>query len=79
MYSTAVGSFETLSVILKWAKQNNAKVMLNPGGSELADTDRLKGILSDIEVLCLNKEEMQTLVEGDDLETSCDTDSTIVR
>jgi ribokinase len=42
--------------------------MLNPAGPELADPKRLKALLEDIDVLCLNKEEMQSLVHGDTLE-----------
>ncbi len=68
VYPTAVGSFETLEVILNWATDHGARVMLNPGGSELADPAKLKSILPEVDVLCLNKEEMQTLVEGENIE-----------
>ncbi len=69
VYPTALGSMETLDAIVHAAKKADAKVMLNPAGSELADPAKLKGLLSDIDVLCLNKEEMQLLVEGDDMES----------
>lgn len=69
VYPTALGSVETLSRIIHEASKHEAKVMLNPAGSELAEPAKLKALLSDIEVLCLNKEEMQLLVEGDDLES----------
>ena len=69
VYPTALGSLEMLSHIIHEATKHDVKVMLNPAGSELAEPAKLKGVLSDIEVLCLNKEEMQLLVEGDDIES----------
>lgn len=69
VYPTALGSFEALDVIVREAAKHDKKVMLNPAGSELADPTKLKGLLSDIDILCLNKEEMQLLVEGDDMES----------
>jgi ribokinase len=68
VYPTSLGSMETLDLVVAWAKKSGAKVMLNPAGSELADPSKLKGMLEDIDILCLNKEEMQTLVEGDSME-----------
>ena len=44
------------------------KVMLTPAGPELAEPDKLKTILEDVEILCVNKEEMQKLVHGETLE-----------
>lgn len=69
VYPTALGSFETLECIIREAKRRGVKVMLNPAGSELAEPAKLKSLLHDVEVLCLNKEEMQLLVEGDTLES----------
>lgn len=69
VYPTALGSLETLAGIIHEASKHDIKVMLNPAGSELADPAKLKGLLSDVDVLCLNKEEMQLLVEGDDMES----------
>ena len=69
VYPTALGSIETLASIVQEATKHDVKVMLNPAGSELADPAKLKGLLSDIDVLCLNKEEMQLLVEGDSMES----------
>lgn len=69
VYPTALGSLETLERIVREAAQHDAKVMLNPAGSELADPAKLKTLLSDVDVLCLNKEEMQLLVEGSDMES----------
>lgn len=69
VYPTALGSFETLEEIVHEAKRRGAKVMLNPAGSELAEPEKLRVLLEDIDVLCLNKEEMQLLVAGDTLES----------
>lgn len=68
VYPTALGSVVTLERIVSWAEQRGVKIMLNPAGSELEDPAKLKGLLESVEVLCLNKEEMQTLVEGETLE-----------
>lgn len=68
VYPTAVGSVTTLERIVGWAEAHRVKIMLNPAGSELAEPAKLKGLLESVEVLCLNKEEMQTLVEGETLE-----------
>lgn len=68
VYPTSVGSVETLEAIVSWAEKEGVNVMLNPAGSELGSSAKLKGLLESVEVLCLNKEEMQTLVEGETLE-----------
>jgi ribokinase len=68
VYPTAVGEFETLERIVREAKRRDIHIMLNPAGRELAEPAKLKALLPDIDVLCLNKEEMQLLVEGDTLE-----------
>ncbi len=65
VYPTSLGSIELLERIIHEAKRSGARVMLNPAGSELRDPVRLKALLEDIDVLCLNKEEMQMLVEGE--------------
>lgn len=68
VYPTAVGSVESLATIIAWAKERLVRVMLNPAGSELSEPEKLKVLLHDVDVLCLNKEEMQLLVEGETLE-----------
>lgn len=68
VYPTSLGHFELLEEIVHEAKKRHIKVMLNPAGSELAEPDKLKAMLHDVDVLCLNKEEMQLLVEGNSLE-----------
>jgi ribokinase len=69
IYPTALGHFETLERFIAEARKRSIKVMLNPAGSELEHIGKLKALLDDVDVLCLNKEEMQLLVEGEDIET----------
>lgn len=68
VYPTSVGSLATLEKIVSWAEKRDVKIMLNPAGTELEDPAKLKGLLESVEVLCLNKEEMQSIVEGETLE-----------
>jgi ribokinase len=68
VYPTALGSVNVLASIIAWSKERLAHVMLNPAGSELDEPDKLKALLHDVDVLCLNKEEMQLLVEGETIE-----------
>lgn len=62
--SLADGGLDLLAKIVDIAKEHNVRVMLNPAGPELSQPKRLKSILEDIDILCVNKEEMQQLVEG---------------
>lgn len=66
--SSMAGSMEALDKIFTHAKQKGMKIMFNPGKGELAHTAKLKALLEDVDVLSLNREEMQTIVEGSDLE-----------
>lgn len=66
--SLANGGVELLRLIVDAAEKAGTKVMLNPAGPELADPSKLKALLESVEVLCVNKEEMQQLVEGETLE-----------
>lgn len=66
--SLAFAGLGLLSHIVTIAKSNGTKVMLNPAGPELEQANDLKHILEDVDILCLNKEEMQLLVEGETLE-----------
>lgn len=68
VYPTSVGKFSTLEAVVHEAAKRDVRVMLNPAGTELAEPDKLKALLADVDVLCLNKEEMQLLVEGDSME-----------
>lgn len=66
--SSMAGSMEALDKIFAQAKARGMKVMFNPGKGELAQTTKLKALLEDVDVLSVNREEMQTIVEGTELE-----------
>lgn len=66
--SLANGGVELLRLIVDHAEKHGTKVMLNPAGPELVEPSKLRSLLESIEVLCMNKEEMQQLVEGETLE-----------
>jgi ribokinase len=59
---------EALDKIFAQAKKLGIKIMFNPGKRELAHPAKLKSLLEDVEILSVNKEEMQQIVEGSDLE-----------
>lgn len=63
--SLANGGISLLRKIVDEAEKHGTKVMLNPAGPELAEADKLRSLLEDVEVLCVNKEEMQLLVHGE--------------
>ena len=66
--SSLSGNMELLHKLVTQATKQGIKVMLNPGKGELKQPAKLKGILDDIEVLSCNREEMQLIVEGKELE-----------
>lgn len=66
--SLATGGIELLRTIVDHAEKVGTKVMLNPAGPELAEPAKLKALLESVDVLCVNREEMQQLVEGETLE-----------
>lgn len=68
VYPTSLGSLNTLEVIINWAQKHAVKVMLNPAATELEDPVKLRSLLQYVDVLCMNKEEMQQMTEGKSLE-----------
>lgn len=66
--SLANGGIELLEKIVHVAEKAGTKVMLNPAGPELAEPEKLKALLEGVEILCVNKEEMQKLVHGETME-----------
>lgn len=66
--SLADGGIDLLAKIINHAEKHGTKVMLNPAGPELAEPEKLKGLLESVDVLCMNKEEMAMLVEGKTME-----------
>lgn len=63
--SSFAGQMGILHKVVSQAKEMGIKVFMNPGKGELAQRDKLKTILEDIDVLSVNKEEMQQLVHGE--------------
>lgn len=68
LYISALGDMELLEEIISHAAKHGVKVMLNPAGSELKEVDKLRGLLEDVEILAVNKEEAQMIVSGTTLE-----------
>lgn len=63
--SSMSGQISVLENLVSQAKKHNVKVMLNPGKGELRQREKLLSILKDVDVLLVNKEEMQQLLEAD--------------
>lgn len=70
VYPTSLGNggLPLLREIVDAAEKHGTKVMLNPAGPELAEPDKLKTLLENVDVLCCNKEEMQSIVAGETCE-----------
>lgn len=66
--SSMAGSMDALDKIFTQARHLGIKIMFNPGKGELSQPKKLKALLEDVDVLSVNKEEMQTIVEGEELE-----------
>jgi len=66
--SSLAGSLDVLSDVFRRAKESDVKIAFNPGDSELKQPDKLKALLEDVEVLIVNKEEMQQIVHGETIE-----------
>lgn len=64
IYISSLGDMELLERIISRAAKHDVKVMLNPAGVELDQTEKLKTLLEDVEVLAVNKEEAQLIVHG---------------
>ena len=65
VYATTFrGDMDALDQFFTKAKSLGAKIMFNPGNLELQHTRKLLGLLSDVDVLLVNKCEAQKIVEG---------------
>jgi len=62
--SSFAGAFDALNVIFDRAKAAGVKIAFNPGQGELDNPDLLRGLLEDVDILLLNKDEAQLVVEG---------------
>lgn len=65
IYISSLGDMELLERIITRAAKHGVKIMLNPAGVELQQTDKLKTLLEDVEILAVNKEEAQLIVHGE--------------
>ena len=65
IYISSLGDMELLERIISRASKHGVKIMLNPAGVELQQTEKLKALLEDVSVLAVNKEEAQMLVHGE--------------
>ncbi|MCD8561629.1 carbohydrate kinase family protein [Candidatus Saccharibacteria bacterium] len=68
LYLSSLSDIELLERIVSRAAEHGVKVMLNPASIELEHPEKLRGILEDVEVLIVNKEEAQQIVHGETLE-----------
>lgn len=66
--SSMAGSMDVLAAIFDQAKDKGLKIFFNPGKGELKQTAKLKGLLDDVDVLSVNRDEAAQIVEGEDSE-----------
>lgn len=66
--TTLRGDVETMTRFLKRAKTLGIKVMINPGVKELEQAEKILGLLKNVDVLLVNKQEASQLVPGVTLE-----------
>lgn len=66
--SSLAGQMDVLSHIFHQAKEKGMKVFFNPGKGELKHPEKLKGLLEDVDVVSVNKEEAAQIVQGSDSE-----------
>lgn len=66
--TTLSGSMKALDQLFTRAKAVGMKIMFNPGKKELAQGQELLGLLEDVDVLLANKQEMQQMFEGSELQ-----------
>lgn len=65
MYVTTLrGDMHTLLKFFEKAKSIGTKIMFNPGVRELTETKKLIGLLEDVDVLLVNKQEASQIVPG---------------
>lgn len=67
--SSLGGNINLLKQLLSWAKKKKIRVSLNPGMPEIDQKTKLIPLLSEVEVLFLNKEEEETLFGSDSVES----------
>lgn len=65
--TTFRGNMDMLDQFFTKAKSLSSKIMFNPGNLELQHRRKLLGLLSDVDVLLVNKSEAKQIVEGSSL------------
>lgn len=69
LYVTSLaGKMDTYDELFTAAKESKIKVFWNPGKKELEQSELVKGLLEDVDVLLVNKEEAQMLFSGETAE-----------
>ncbi|MEI7682815.1 MAG: carbohydrate kinase family protein [Candidatus Saccharibacteria bacterium] len=66
--SSLSGDYQSLKVIIDYARKNHIKVAINPGSAELKHGHDFKKLIPDISILCVNKEEAQMIFRGETCE-----------
>ncbi len=66
--SSMAGSMDVLDKIFTQARALGKRIMFNPGKGELSQPRKLKALLDDVDILSVNRQEMQTIVHGDEIE-----------
>lgn len=66
--SNMSGNMDVIESVFTQAKQRGMRIMFNPGKKELKQSEKLRTLLEDVDVLLVNRDEMQMIVEGEDLE-----------
>lgn len=66
--SSMAGNMEVLDKLFQQAHSLGIKVCFNPGKGELSQPRKLKGLLEDVDVLLVNKQEAAMIVSGESSE-----------
>lgn len=66
--SSMAGSMEVLDKVFTQARSLGIKICFNPGKGELSQRNKLKGLLEDVDVLLVNKDEAALIVTGESSE-----------
>lgn len=66
--SSMAGNMEVLDKLFQQAHSLGTKVCFNPGKGELSQPRKLKGLLEDVDVLLVNKQEAAMIVSGESSE-----------
>ena len=62
--SNLAGRFDSLAKIFQESTKKGAKIAWNPGKKELAEPEKVRTLLRDVEILIVNKEEANLIFEG---------------